>query len=250
MHPLMTASMHDGRSCSSRWSGSTLTYDYANSHLVLLGCIRDNGIALYKCVSIQGYEDCQSDILAVSEMGEDIRDALLEYQVSCERSYVAVASLSFTWFQGPQRPSLHLLHPCLSVGAKCPTFRSILIPLLESNPDVVHESLYTQMGKLIVEPLRSADLSTVMVVDVLDECKDEGPSSVVLSVLGQLVDQIPWVKFFTTRRPEPRIKTGFRLPLLVDVTDVFTLHNVHPLLINNYIRLFLKHGLSKLAQRR
>ena len=35
-------------------------------------------------VSAQGYEECQDDILAVSEMAEDIRDALLEYQVCSE----------------------------------------------------------------------------------------------------------------------------------------------------------------------
>ena len=36
----------------------------------------------------------------------------------------------------------------------------------------------------------------------------------------------------------------------MDSTDVFVLHDVHPTLINNDIRLFLKHELSELAQRR
>jgi hypothetical protein len=88
------------------------------------------------------------------------------------------------------------------------------------------------------------------VVDALDECKDEEPSSAILSVLGRLVEQIPRVKFFITGRPEPRIKTGFRLPLLVTSTDVFVLHDVHPSLINDDIRLFLKHEISELVQRR
>ena len=105
------------------------------------------------------------------------------------------------------------------------------------------------MEKLIVEPLRSAVLSTVIVIDALDECKDEEPSSAILSVLGWFVQQIPRVKFFITGRPEPRIKTGFRLPLLIDSTDVFILHNVDPSLINNDIWLFLKHELSELSRR-
>jgi len=46
--------------------------------------IKDNGTALYNRVSAQGYEECQGDILAVSGMAEDIRDALLEYQVGGE----------------------------------------------------------------------------------------------------------------------------------------------------------------------
>ena len=99
-------------------------------------------------------------------------------------------------------------------------------------------------------PLRSADVPTVIVIDALDECRDDESSSAILSVLGRFVDQIPGVKFFITGRPEPRIKTGFRLPLLVDATSVFVLHDVHPSLINNDIRLFLKHELSELARRR
>ena len=150
------------------------------------------------------------------------------------------------------RSDLHFIFPTLAfqLAHKYPEFRSVLVPLLQSNPDVVHESLCHQMEKLIVKPLGLADVSTIIVIDALDECKDEEPSSAILSVLGRFVDQIPDVKFFITGRPEPRIKSGFRLPLLVDSTDVFVLHDVDPPLINNDIRLFLKHELSELAQRR
>ena len=150
------------------------------------------------------------------------------------------------------RSDLHFIFPTLAfqLAHKFPEFRSILVPLLQSNPDVAHESLYRQMEKLIVEPLRSADVSTVIVIDALDECKDEEPSSAILSVLARLVGQIPKVKFFITGRPEPRIRTGFRLPILVNSTSVFVLHDVDPPLINSDIRLFLKHELSELAQRR
>jgi hypothetical protein len=69
------------------------------------------------------------------------------------------------------------------------------------------------------------------------------------SVLGRLAERITGVKFFITGRPEPRIKTGFRLPLLKDATNVFVLHDVHPLLINSDIQLFLRHELSGLAHK-
>lgn len=32
-------------------------------------------------ISVDGYEECQEDILAVSGIVEDVRDALLDYQV-------------------------------------------------------------------------------------------------------------------------------------------------------------------------
>jgi len=150
------------------------------------------------------------------------------------------------------RSDLHFIFPTLAfqLAHKFPKFRSILVPLLQLNPDIAHESLYRQMEKLIVEPLRSADISTVIVIDALDECKDEEPSSAILSVLGRLVEWIPKVKFFITGRPEPRIRTGFRLPILVELTSVFVLHDVDPPLINSDIRLFLRHELSGLAERR
>ena len=106
------------------------------------------------------------------------------------------------------------------------------------------------MEKLIVRPLESAGVSTVIVIDALDECKDEEPSSAILSVLARFVERIPMVKFFITGRPEPRIKTGFRLPMLMDSTSVFVLHDVDLPLINSDIRLFLKHELSEISQRR
>ena len=150
------------------------------------------------------------------------------------------------------RSNLHFIFPTLAfqLAYKYPDFRSHFVSLLRSNPDVAHESLYSQMKKLIAEPLRATGISTVIVIDALDECKDDEPSSAILSVLGRFVRQIPGVKFFITGRPEPRIKTGFRLPLLVDSTDVFVLHDVPLSLINNDIRLFLKHELSELAQLR
>jgi hypothetical protein len=106
------------------------------------------------------------------------------------------------------------------------------------------------MEKLIAEPLREMGVSMVIVIDALDECKDNEPSSAILSVLCRFVEKIPEVKFFITGRPEPRIKTGFRLPLLADSTDIFILHDVHPSLIENDIRILLNHELSELAQRR
>ena len=148
------------------------------------------------------------------------------------------------------RSDLHFIFPTLAfqLAHKYSSFRSELLPLLQSNPDIVHESLMNQMEELIVGPLKSADVSTVIVIDALDECRDEEPASAILSVLGQFVKQIPKVKFFITGRPEPRIKKGFRLPLLANLTDVFVLHDVQPSEVDGDIQLFLKNELSKLVQ--
>ena len=99
-------------------------------------------------------------------------------------------------------------------------------------------------------PIQEAAISTVVVIDALDECKDEEPASAILSVLGQLVSEIPKVKFFITGRPEPRIREGFRLPLLADSTDVFVLHDVELSQVDSDIQDFFGRKFSELARRR
>ena len=150
------------------------------------------------------------------------------------------------------RRNLRYIFPTLAfqLAHKYPEFRLILVPLLQSNPDIVHDSLYNQMEMLIVEPLSSSNISTIIVIDALDECMDEEPQSAILSVMGRLVERIPNVKFLITGRPEPRIQSGFRLGLLKPLTDIFVLHGVEPSVINMDIRLFLEQGLSELAKRR
>jgi hypothetical protein len=122
------------------------------------------------------------------------------------------------------RSNLEFIFPTLAVqlARKYTEFRSIFVPLVQRDPGIAHESLYNQMDKLIVQPLKESGISTVIVIDALDECKDDEPASAILSVLGRLVSEIPKVKFFLTGRPEPRIQTGFRLPLLAKVTDVLS----------------------------
>ena len=149
------------------------------------------------------------------------------------------------------RSDLRFIFPTLAfqLAQKYPTFRASFIPLLRSNPDVLHESLQEQMQKLLVNPLQAAEISTVIVIDALDECKDVDPESTILLVLGQSATKIPGVKFFITSRPEVHIVSGFRRPLLEGLTEVFILHEVEPCTINNDIRRFFKHELSKLSQR-
>ena len=120
------------------------------------------------------------------------------------------------------RSNLKLIFPTLAVqlARNYATFRSIFVPLAQSDPEIAYESLYNQMDKLIVRPFRKSSVSTVIVIDALDECKDEETTSTILSVLGRFVSEVPKVKFFITGRPEPRIQKGFRLPLLVDATDI------------------------------
>ena len=175
-------------------------------------------------------------------------------QTLAERSFAA-GQLGASFFCSrdfEDRSNLHLIFPTLAVqlARSYPEFRSIFIPLVLSDPGIAYESPHKQMHKLIVRPLKQSNISTIVIVDALDECKDDEPASTILSVLGMAVPEIPKVKFLITGRPEPRIREGFRLPSLTGATDVFILHEVESNQVNDDIRLFLEHRLLALARRR
>jgi len=150
------------------------------------------------------------------------------------------------------RSSLQAIFPTLAfqLAYQYPCFRKELLQVLKARPDVGWESLCSQMEKLIVGPLKAAHISTLIIIDALDECKDEEPASAILSVLSRYMDQIPNVKFFITGRPEPRIRSGFRLESLAPITEVLKLHEVKPEAVDRDIELFFQTQLNSLTKNR
>ena len=150
------------------------------------------------------------------------------------------------------RKELKNIFPTLAFQLACryPAFRRQIIRVIKQDPSVAQNSLISQFKDLIVDPLHSTEISCVIVVDALDECVDDQPSSAILSVLGRFAKQLRFVKFFITGRPEPRIRSGFRLPLLEPFTQIFLLHEVELSSVDEDIRLYLQEKLTAVAKRR
>ena len=150
------------------------------------------------------------------------------------------------------RSNLQMIFPTLAfqLAYRYPGFRKELVQVLRTRPDVGRESLCSQMEKLIVSPLRVTGIPTLIIIDALDECKDDEPASAILSILSCYINKIPNVKFFITGRPETRIRSGFRLESLVPMTEVLKLHEVKPEVVDGDIRLFFQTRLSTLAKNR
>ena len=150
------------------------------------------------------------------------------------------------------RSDLQMVFPTLAfqLAYRYPPFRGQLLQVLRANPGVGQESLCSQMEKLIINPLETTSIQTLIIIDALDECKDKEPASAILSVLSCYVDEIPQVKFFITGRPEPRIRTGFRLESLQPITEVLRLHNVEHSLVDGDIKLFFRTQLVNIAKTR
>jgi len=166
-------------------------------------------------------------------------EGLLGASFFCSRDYL-------------DRKELKNIFPTLAYQLACyyPQFRGHIIADLKKDPILAHTSLISQLENLLVNPLFGKGISCVIVIDALDECVDDQPASAVLSVLGRFVKQLPLVKFFITGRPEPRIRTGFRLPLLEPITQIFLLHEVELSSVNDDIQLFLTQRLTAIAKQR
>jgi len=150
------------------------------------------------------------------------------------------------------RRNLQAIFPTLAfqLAYRYLLFRKQLVQVLRANPDIGWESLRSQMEKIIVGPLKAARIRTLIIIDALDECKDEEPASAILSVLSRYVDEIPNVKFFITGRPEPRIRSGFRLESLRPITEVLRLHDIGRSLVDGDIKLFFRTQLTDIAKTR
>ena len=148
------------------------------------------------------------------------------------------------------RSNLQVIFPTLAfqLAYRYPLFQKQLLQVLKANPGIGQDSLCSQMEKVIVGPLKTSRIRTLIIIDALDECKDKEPASTILSVLSHYVDQIPQVKFFITGRPEPRIRSGFRLKPLRSITEVLKLHDVEPSLVDGDIKLFFRTKLADIAE--
>ena len=148
------------------------------------------------------------------------------------------------------RSDLQAIFPTLAfqLAYRYTKFRTELLKVLKPNYHVEQESLRSQMEKLIVSPLKSTGILTLIVIDALDECKDKNPESAILSILSSYVNKIPQVKFFITRRPEVGIRSGFRLESLAQITKVLKLHEVKPEAVDSDIKLYFRTRLSSIVK--
>ena len=167
------------------------------------------------------------------------QDEILGASFFCSRDYL-------------DRREVKNIFPTLAYQLACryPSFRTEIIRVIKRDPCVAQNSLISQLKDLIVDPLSSTSISCLIVIDALDECVDDQPASAILSVLGRYIKQLQSVKFFITGRPEPRIRTGFRLPLLEPLTQIFLLHEVELSSVDGDIRLYLQEKLGAIAKRR
>ena len=119
---------------------------------------------------------------------------------------------------------------------------------MEDNPNVAQNNLDIQMQELIIRPLRAGCIQTLIIIDALDECKDDEPVSALLFLLSKHIGKVPNVKFFLTGQPEPQIHSGFHSKSLQPIIEEFELHSVEHCIVDKDIRLYFGTQLAEITK--
>ena len=93
-------------------------------------------------------------------------------------------------------------------------FATELSKVSDVKPDIGYALPTQQLQKLIVGPLQNLGTQLqpiLIVIDALDECKDEKATSTILMALCQHTDAIPSLPVFVTSRPEEGVWKTFHL---------------------------------------
>ncbi|KAK7060056.1 hypothetical protein R3P38DRAFT_2759402 [Favolaschia claudopus] len=117
---------------------------------------------------------------------------------------------SFFFKRGhPTRQDALKLFPTLAyqLAVASGVFKAAVAPVVARDPSVLKKSLLLQMQKLIIEPYKTAMPTCIytLVIDGLDECRDENLQQIILRCLGEV--QLPTLRVLVASRPEAHLRS-------------------------------------------
>lgn len=130
--------------------------------------------------------------------------------------------------------------------------RARVAEILQKDPALAYSGVSRQFDELIVQPLASLRDNfppCIVVIDALDECRDPGVTSAILSILLKHADSLYPLRFFLTSRPESHITTSFDAPGYRSAFGKLLLHEVSLELVTVDIHRYLTTTLSETSRR-
>lgn len=131
---------------------------------------------------------------------------------------------------------------------KCPGLTEHVRNAIETNQSIAEKAIHEQFKKLILHPLKEAQLeptTKIVVVDALDECDREEDAQTIIGLLPQLkLMTTVRVKFFVTSRPEFPIR--YQFTTISGKYQDLVLQDVPEFIIEDDIFKFLVHKLAKI----
>ncbi|TFY75521.1 hypothetical protein EWM64_g8491 [Hericium alpestre] len=150
--------------------------------------------------------------------------------------------------------NVQLVFPTIAyqLGLYSVDFRDRVADVLRADPDIQNTSASRQLQKLIAEPLRAVNSSgafpaCAVIIDALDECKDDQAMSVILKALAHYVGDLDPLKIFITSRPLQHITGGFGMTELKDNTQHLAMNNISPGIVTRDITQYLQKQLAAVA---
>jgi len=176
------------------------------------------------------------------------------FAVRCKHREIPVTSFFCSRdFAERSNPNLIFTSIAHQLGREFPSFGDQLAEVLRLNPRLASASIPFQLEELIIKPLRSTRDSfrlCLIVIDALDECKDESTTSIILSSLSRYVSEISPLKILVTSRPEQSITSVFTAHLgdLNAASKRLVLHELELGVVQQDIKLYLSSGLRDIAE--
>jgi hypothetical protein len=122
---------------------------------------------------------------------------------------------------------------------------------IDGDPTIGGKSLDEQFKKLILQPLLAVDqgqVSTLVVIDALDECEPREDLKIILNLLAKAVTSTnKAIRFFLTSRPEQPIRSSFE-QIGQRHYQHTPLHTVDDNVTKHDITLYLTEEFSKIQQ--
>ncbi|KAF7985636.1 hypothetical protein HWV62_2145 [Athelia sp. TMB] len=122
-----------------------------------------------------------------------------------------------------------------------------LADIVKKRLEIAHADVAYQLQELIIDPLSKRPRLTshyVVVIDALDECKDDSTTSVILAAFSRYVEKLSPLKIFLTSRPEHNINLGFEQGELQAATRRLGLHEIELPVVEADINTYLAHQLE------
>ena len=132
------------------------------------------------------------------------------------------------------------------LGQFFPEFQAKVAEVLRKDPHIETAHVSRQLEHLIINPLREVPSfpRCGIVIDALDECKDNQATSLTVGALQQHVPSLGPLKIFLTSRPVSNITRGFRSTSLLQDTQHLILHEVPPNCTERDLGVFLQKRLT------
>ncbi|KAG8703697.1 hypothetical protein FRC11_010517, partial [Ceratobasidium sp. 423] len=134
------------------------------------------------------------------------------------------------------------------LGRFSPAYLSELCKALRADPDAATREVRVQLDKLIMRPIQSIRYAIpngiVVVIDALDECRDNYGAETITDLLLTYAVDLP-LKFFTTSRPEPLIRERMlSSSALLSSRSVVHLHDIEASIVEDDITTYLADSLK------